>query len=97
MQILSRILNFVPREQSGKVPYYSNFISKIIRKFLKMNWILGKAPTLDSSLVTEGKEKLFWETNHEHYCRQLKLQRKFLYSVNRHNIELTKTRHSSRK
>ena len=96
MQILSRILNFVPREQSGKVPYYSNFISKIIRKFLKMNWILGKAPTLDLSLVTEGKEKLFWETNHEHYC-QLKLQKKFLYSVNRHNIELTKTRHSSRK
>ena len=77
MQILSRILNFVPREQSGKVPYYSNFISKIIRKFLKMNWTLGKSPTSDSSLVTEGKNifggelefihvKLFWEVNHKH-------------------------------
>ena len=59
MRILSRISYFVSREQLGKVPYYSNFMRKIIRKFLKMNWTLGKSSTLNSSLVSEGKKKLF--------------------------------------
>ena len=63
MQILSRNFIFISREQSDKVPYYSNFMRKIVQKFLKMVWTLGKASTVDSSLVTKGKEKLFGRPN----------------------------------
>ena len=69
MRILSRNLYFMPRDQLGKVPYYSNFMRKIIQKFLKMNWTLGKSSTLNSSLVSEGKKKLYCETNHKHWCQ----------------------------
>ena len=66
IQILCRNLIFMPREQSKMVPYHSNFMSKVIQKFLKMYWTLGKSPTLDSNLVTEGKEKMFGLTNHKY-------------------------------
>ena len=62
IEILFSIWSLESRGKSMIMLCYSNFMRKINQEYLKMNWTLEKAPYLNSSLVTEGKEKLFAQT-----------------------------------